>query len=253
MSVFRDYAKYYDIIYADKEYEKECDFLEDIFSRFSKSRPKSILDIGCGTGGHAIPLGTRGYRVTGIDASDEMISRAKDKATKLGVNVNFQVSDIKEIWLEQKFDACIGMFSVMDYLVSYADIKNALDNIRVHLNQGSVFIFDFWNGIAVLTTKPSVKVKIVEREGKRIIRMANPTLDAIRHLCEIEYHIIVTEKDTITDELVERHVIRFFFPQEISYYLEENGFALLKMCPFLDVDREMDERTWHVTAITMVK
>ena len=86
---FRSYGKYYDIIYADKDYEKECDFLEEIFRNYSKIIPKTILDGGCGTGGHAIPLAERGYEVTGIDLSEEMINIAKEKASKTGVNIDF--------------------------------------------------------------------------------------------------------------------------------------------------------------------
>jgi predicted TPR repeat methyltransferase len=59
MDVFKDYAKYYDLLYQEKNYEEECDFIEQVFRGFSKLKVKSILELGCGTGGHAIPLARR--------------------------------------------------------------------------------------------------------------------------------------------------------------------------------------------------
>jgi SAM-dependent methyltransferase len=60
------YSKYYDILYMDKDYDKECDFVEEAFNKYSLSKPVKILDVGCGTGGHLIPLAKRGYEVVGI-------------------------------------------------------------------------------------------------------------------------------------------------------------------------------------------
>jgi 2-polyprenyl-3-methyl-5-hydroxy-6-metoxy-1,4-benzoquinol methylase len=162
--IFKSYAKYYDIIYADKDYGKECDFLEEIFKKYLKSKPKTILDCGSGTGGHAILLAKRGYEVTGIDLSEEMINIAKEKASKNNVNVDFHVMNLCNLRLNKKFDACISMFNVIGYITNNNDLLNALSNIREHLKKGALFIFDFWYGPAVLTILPSSRMKIVEKE-----------------------------------------------------------------------------------------
>ena len=88
--VFGTYGEYYDIFYDDKDYEQECDFVQKIFKKYSSSPVKSILDAGCGTGGHSIPLALRGYEVTGIDASPVMIKKARQKAKEAGVNPAFR-------------------------------------------------------------------------------------------------------------------------------------------------------------------
>ena len=247
---FQSYGKYYDIIYADKDYEKECDFLEEIFRRYSKSVPKTILDVGCGTGGHAILLARRGYEVAGIDASEIMIGIAKEKASKSRVNVDFYVMDLRELGLNKKFDACICMFAVMDYLTDNQDIQKALLSVRKHLENGSLFVFDFWYGPAVLTILPSTRMKTIEKNGMRVIRFATPHLDTLHHLCVVNYHLIATRKNQIIDEVKEKHRVRFFFPEEIKHYLEENSFKLLKLCPFLDLNAEPSEGVWNATAIS---
>jgi SAM-dependent methyltransferase len=253
--IFQTYGKYYDLIYEDKDYEKECCYIEDIFSHFSKSKPRRVLDIGCGTGGHAILLAKRGYDVIGVDISQTMINIAKKKAKSVSGEgcASFHIMDMKRLKLNQMFDACICMFSSIDYLLTYEDLRRTLRNVRMHLTKDSLFIFDFWNGLAVLTITPSARTKIIDKGAERFIRITVPRLDAMHHLCQVTYHCIVIRKGRVVDEFKENHVVRFFFPKEMEHYLEENGFTFLRMCPFLSVKGRADEKTWHLTAISQAK
>ena len=76
---FKNYAKYYDFIYQDKNYNRECNFIEEIFKTTKK--PKKILEIGCGTGSYTKILLNRGYKVTAIDISGEMLKIAREKCS----------------------------------------------------------------------------------------------------------------------------------------------------------------------------
>ena len=245
----RELAKIYDLIYRDKDYEGECDFVERIFQRFSPKSVKSILDGGCGAGGHAIPLAKRGYEVTGIDSSKMMIKEAKEKAVKANLNIDFQTADLRQFSLNRRFDACLCMFAVLGYITETKKLLQTLENIRGHLNKESLFICDVWNGLAVMRILPSVRVKTVEDEGKRIIRIAQPELDAFNHLCRVHYHLLITQDDGRLSEFEETHTVRYFFPQEIIHYLEESGFELVAICPFLDLDGKVDESVWNMTII----
>ena len=249
MSFGEGLAEIYDLIYKDKDYESECDFVEEIFQRFCPSPVGTILDGGCGTGGHAIPLVRRGYKVTGFDSSETMIEHAKEKAKKSNLTLDFQVEDIREFSLNKEFDACICMFAVMGYITETEDFIKALRNIRRHLRKAALFIFDFWNGLAVLRILPSVRVKTIEDKEKRVIRIAQPELDAFNHLCQVHYRLLVTQNNTLIDYVEETHVIRYYFPQEITHYLQDAGFELLRICPFLDLSGKVDENVWSVTAI----
>ncbi len=251
--VFDTYGEYYDIFYSDKDYEKECDFIEEIFKAYSAKPVKSILDVGCGTGGHSILLARRGYRVTGIDTSRVMINKAKEKSKGHGTGLTFQTSDIRKFDLKKRFDACISMFAVLDYVTETDGILKALGNIRRHLKPGSIFTFDFWNGLAVLRILPSVRVKVVEKGGKRIIRTVHPEMDALHHICKDHYHVLVTQGGKILNEFKETHVMRYFFPQEMAHYLDDAGFELVEYCPFLRLGGTVDENEWNVTAIARAR
>jgi hypothetical protein len=74
--------------------------------------------------------------------------------------------------------------------------------------------------------------------------------DIFRHICEANYHFIITKNKSIVDEIREKHIVRFFFPQEIRHYLEENAFKLIKMCPFLNLNARPKENDWNVAAIS---
>ena len=75
MSVFGKYAKYYDLLYQDKNYSKEADYIDRLIKTYHPES-KTILDLGCGTGRHDILLAEKGFFLTGVDSSKEMLSAA---------------------------------------------------------------------------------------------------------------------------------------------------------------------------------
>ena len=72
-----DYAAAYDALYSDKDYEAETDVLEQLFAQYASGPVHEVLDLGCGTGSHAVSMARRGYAVTGVDFAPEMVSRAR--------------------------------------------------------------------------------------------------------------------------------------------------------------------------------
>jgi len=248
-AVFRKYAKYYDAIYSDKDYEKETDILEGIFKAHCRTKPRTILDAGCGTGNHAISLASRGYRVTGVDSSEAMISIAKEKVRDKGLTIELRVMDLTELELMEKFDVCICMFAVIGYLTDNENLATALRNIRRHLNPGSLFVFDFWYGPAVLAIRPSSRTKIVEENGFKLIRAVSPRLDVASHTCESNYYLVVIKDRTVVDEIMESHIVRFFFSQELAHYISESGFELLRISEFLNPSTPPSESSWNAMVI----
>ena len=234
---------FYDLLYNDKDYAAEVDFIEKVFSVFVN--PQSILELGCGTGNYTKLLRGRGYDITGLDLSEKMIDAAKQKCDS-----DFHVGDIRNFSISRKFDAIIAMFSVIGYLTENSDVEAAFCNIRAHLKPGGLFVFDAWNGLAVLRDLPEVRVKEVEDCDKKILRVAVPKLEAFNHLCVVDYKFLILDKhDKTFEELSERHRVRFYFPQEIQFFLKVAGFEVLKICPFLDLDTNVDESVWNMLVV----
>ena len=241
---FKNYAKYYDFIYQDKDYNRECNFIEEIFEITKK--PKKILEIGCGTGSYTKILLSRGYKVTAIDISDEMLKIAEKKCF-----TNFIRADIRTVKIDDKFDCCLAMFAVMGYIIKNREIIKTLINIRKHLKTNGIFIFDVWNGLSVMRILPEQRIKKVENDEVKIIRYAIPNLIAFEHICEVNYKVLILDKKEKTyHEINEKHIVRFYFPQEIIHYLENAGFEVLNICPFLDLNEKVDENVWNMCVIT---
>jgi SAM-dependent methyltransferase len=249
MNVFNAYADFYDSLYEDKNYHEECNFVKSIFEMYSEKKVSSILDIGCGTGSHALPFADMGYAVTGVDISENMLEIARKKASDQKKPIKFVQQDIRYLDLPQKFDAAVAMFAVMSYQTTNQDFEDTLTSVRKHLNTGGLFIFDVWFGPAVLTQKPTDRVKIIEQKDKRIIRYAHPVLDIVKHTVEVNYTVLEIARDHVVTETKESHLMRFFFCQELNYFLAKNGFEVLKMIPFMEINGVLSENDWDMTLV----
>jgi SAM-dependent methyltransferase len=245
------YAGAYDELYYDKDYAAECDLIERIFQTYGNGTVKSVLDLGCGTGNHAIPLAHRGYEIVGVDRSESMIARAHKKlAQSLNKSAaTFHLGDIRTIDLHQQFDAVLMMFAVLGYQLEDEDILSSLQAAHRHLRPGGVFIFDVWFGPAVLKQGPSQRVKEIPTPEGKIVRVTSGELDIGRHICTVKYHLSRLERERLADETEETHQVRYFFPQELEHFLQGTGFTLGRLAAFPGFDREPSEDTWNVLGV----
>jgi SAM-dependent methyltransferase len=247
----RPYADLYDVIYADKDYDRECDFIEAIFRRHANT-VETVLDVGCGTGEHSIRLAGRGYRVVGVDRSPHMLEIARSKAEAGGVEVRFENQDARQLELAQTFDAAVAMFAVLSYQTTNSDLSAVCSGVRRHLGQGGVFCFDAWHGPGVLRDPPQPRLKVADSGDRRIIRFTQPELHSARHLVATRFHLLEVRGDQVVHEVDECHWMRFLFPQEIAYFLEVAGFHDVAWWPFLELDEPLDESHWQFAVAARV-
>ena len=251
MTVFGKYAQFYDSLYQDKDYEAECDFLEEIFSRFASSPAKSILDLGCGTGGHAIVLANRGYEVTGVDRSEVMLAAAREKCVSRPVD--FHLADIREVRLEGKFDAVISMFAVMSYMTTNHDLMTVFQTVRTHLQTGGLFVFDSWFGPAVFRELPGDRCKEVLAGNDRIIRFTRSELDPVEQVVTVHFKLFRISSSNSVQEVTESHVMRPLFVKEVGHMTELTGLELVIACPFMKLDGKLNLSTWDATYVVQAK
>ncbi len=230
MTVFREYADYYDLLYADKNYGAEADYLDRLI-RQNRPDAETVLNLGCGTGNHDFHLAARGYRITGVDLSGDNIALAKMKrAGDAGSarSPEFMTGDIREIRLNRLFDAVLSVFHVMSYLHTNDDLQAAFVTAGEHLAPGGVFIFDCWYGPAVLSQLPATRVKRVADEAVSLIRIAEPDMSYNRNRVDVNYELIVRRK-SIADvqRICETHRMRYLFYPEIEGWLAGAGLELL--------------------------
>jgi len=246
-----EYADAYDDLYRDKDYGKECELIDRLLRSYGSASIRTLLDLGCGTGSHALPLSERGYVVVGVDRSENMIQSARKKAAgqQIDGNATFHEGDIRSFQLEHSFDASLLMFAVLGYQLENTDVLAALRTARKHTRSGGLLIFDVWYGPAVLRQGPSDRVKSIKTGSGQILRLASGQLDAQHHLCRVDYRLWRIEEDRLTGETAETHLMRFFFPLELNLFLECCGFAPIRLGAFPQFDREPDETTWNVCGV----
>jgi SAM-dependent methyltransferase len=246
LSVFASYAGVYDALYADKDYAAEA---RRVIERLRAGAPEArrLLELGCGTGLHAIELARAGYAITGVDLSETMLARAAERQhaldPELKSRLRFMQGDARNCRLNERFDAALSLFHVLSYQTTDEDMAAMFATAAAHLRAGGLFVFDFWYGPAVLAQKPEPRDKRAAAGGTEILRHAEPTMRAGENCVEVRYRVQILEQGVPARELEETHRMRYFFMPEIETALERAGLRCLSAND-LDSGAPLDERTW---------
>ena len=247
MTVFGNYSRYYDLLYKDKDYLSEAEYVDRLIKKYAPAA-KTILNLGCGTGKHDFLLAEKGYEVTGVDMSEDMLAIANAQLTTLNLQsaIQFTQGDIRTIRLSRTFDVIISLFHVMSYQPTNADLRAVFATVKAHLNEGGIFIFDCWYGPAVLADRPVIRVKRLEDEAISVVRIAEPVMHPNDNLVDVHYQVLIGDKETRQlDELKETHRMRYLFKPEIETFMSENGLTILENTAWMS-EREPGFDTWSI-------
>lgn len=243
---FLQYSQYYDLLYRDKDYQAEADYVANLIRRLDPE-VRTILELGSGTGIHASLLADRGFEIHGIERSMEMLNRSillTNRSNSQSGRLSFSLGDIREIRLDKTFDAVIALFHVISYQTTNEDVTAAFATARQHMKSGGFFIFDVWYGPAVLTERPSVRIKRMKDESLSITRLAEPVLHVNENLVDVNYQVFVEKLATQDIQtLKETHVMRYFFYPEIERITEQAGFSLIHAEEWL-TGAALSDATW---------
>ncbi len=247
---FAQYSKVYDLIYADKPYGAEVDYLEVLFRRYHSGPVRSVLDIACGTGNHVNELARRGYACTGSDLSEDMIRHARAKAAEAGLSVDYRTAPMQS-WSETapRYDAVLCMFSAIDYLPDRASLKATLAGVRARLAPGGLFVFDFWNGLEASRGFSPVRVRECRKGDDWLLRISRSTHDPLGHSILVQFEILLFRGDRLVSRFVEDHPMRYYYPLEMQERLTDAGLEVLHVGPFMEADARLHPTDWNVTMV----
>ena len=254
MNNFEDYAKYYDLLYHDKDYTKEVDYVESLFKSNLNGDINSILELGCGTGIHTKIFAERNYSIHAIDYSEEMISLAQKRASSKDhlEKIVFHKGDVRNYRTDEKFDAIISLFHVASYQTSEEDFENFIATARSHLKKGGIFIFDFWHKSAVLSEKPNLRIKRVKNKNHQLVRIAEPVIHTKRDVVDVNYEVFISDKkDNSYKSFKEKHPMRYFSCDFIKSKLIDIGFERTYFEEWL-TKKVPSNKTWGVVSISFL-
>ncbi len=254
--VFNEYARYYDLLYSDKDYPDETDYILGWINRCGIN-PQSVLDLGCGTGRHAIELARRGVRVCGVDLSEPMIQIAQSRINSLpeemSSRLSFIIRDIRQLRLDKTFDAVVCLFHVLSYQTANEDLRAVFSVVRQHLNPGGLFLFDFWYGPAVLTQRPEIRDRDLEDEVLRICRHSTPTLYPNDNVVQVDFDLNLFNKQTHQTTVIrESHRMRYLFLPEVQQFTLDVGLQFLGASEWL-TDNPPSLDSWSVLCMAQLQ
>ena len=229
MKEFQYYAHFYDLLYADKAYKAETRYVHGLLQQHGTDIHR-LLDVGCGTGLHAVEFLELGYQVTGLDRSPEMLALAEKRKAKLPghQNRNFELveSSLQAYRSAKRFDAITALFHVMSYQATGDQLERAIEAAADNLVANGLFVFDFWHAPAVLKEPPSIRTRQVKDQVIAATRTSNPHHEPERRQVRVDFVLDIEELGTGTRKRIkESHLMRYFDVPELITALESGGFS----------------------------
>ncbi len=159
-------APFYDRINADIDYSAWCDFIERIIAAEYEGKPELVLDLGCGTGRMTLELARRGYDMTGVDCSAEMldIARGAAEAEGLSERMLWLCQDMSEFELYGTVDVAVSCLDCINHITDRARLKKCFSLVHNYLIPDGLFIFDI-NGRAKFETVYADNSYVMEEDG----------------------------------------------------------------------------------------
>ncbi len=220
MNSYADFAYIYDkLMRGDVDYERWADYIENIFSRYGKN-PSLVCDLACGTGNITIPLARRGYDMTGIDVSGDMLNAARKKAGEL--DILFLNQNMASLDLYGTMDAFTCMIDGINYIISPKSLLDMLIKIKTcFLEPGGIVIFD-------ISTRHKLKNVIgsetfIHSERDIFYAWRNKYIEG-RDLSDMLLTFFVREKRGGYRRFEERHLQRAYTERQIRSVLKRAGF-----------------------------
>lgn len=221
MSCYEALAASYDGLTRDIPYEKYLRFFKTLLRRHGVTAT-TVLDLACGTGSLSVLLAKHGYRVLGVDRSEEMLTVAAEKAMELEENQPFFVAQpMQRLKIPEPVDACVCALDSINYVTKPQDVQKAFRRVYESLRPGGLFVFDI--NTPYKLEGLDGQVFLDETEDSYCVWRA--VYDKRHSLCRYGMDLFQQANDGLWERSFEEHVERAYTPEELSQWLTDAGFA----------------------------
>jgi SAM-dependent methyltransferase len=241
------HAGYYDLVYADKPYAAEARFILRELEQHLGRRPRTLLDIACGTGRHAAEFAAAGIEVTGVDINEQLLEHARDSSPGIG----FVKQDMTELDLgDTRFEAITCLFDSIGYPQLNESVIATLRAARHHLTADGVLAVEFLNAPAMIMHSAPLRVRRWDTaDGGELLRISETRLDLAAQVMHVEYELVELSADGTFEHFRERQSNRFFSVPEMGALMAAGGLELRAAIAAYQDTAEIGSDTFHVLAL----
>lgn len=226
MDQYRDFAFIYDELMNEVDYNGWVKYIEDIIKN-ENAKVQNILELACGTGNLTIPLTKKNYDIAGIDISEEMLSVAREKAEKEGVELVLLQQDIAQLDFDiTNLDCVLCACDGFNYITYDDDLENVFTKTYELLKEDGIFIFDI-SSFYKLSTILGNNMYGENRDD--IAYMWQNYFDDEENLVEMELAFFIKDENEKFERFEEVHQQRAYTEDEILDMLKSSGFKNIKV------------------------
>jgi len=220
MASYSDFAYIYDhFMHADVNYEQIADYIENLFDRYGIS-PDLVCDLACGTGNVTIPMAKRGYNMTGVDLSEDMLNVAREKSE--GLDILYLNQNLADIDLYGTMGAFLCMIDGINYVLTPKSLLTLFTRLKTcFMDPDAVLIFD-------ISSRHKLQNIIgdntfIHSEENVFYSWQNHYIKD-KNLSDMLLNFFVKDKNGY-ERFEERHLQRAYSVKELTFLLKKAGFT----------------------------
>jgi SAM-dependent methyltransferase len=248
MPVYKRFA----IVYAQGDYpsysQQMSEYLPNILEHFHIPTRGTLLDVACGEGSFAVQMASKGWKVTGIDFSSEMLEIARQYAEEAGLKIKFTRQDMRRIKVAGPFDLATCWFDALNYVLEADELTQVFSGINSALKPGGWFAFDM-NTVYGLAVGWQRQNCYIPQDKENLVEIQRPSYDFERQIATMHITAFIREPGGPWERMDEDHLERAFSLDVIQNCLKKAGFDV-KGCfgsiRELTPPRTDSGRVWYV-------
>lgn len=240
MDAYRNLAASYDRLTNDVDYEATVDFYYEIL-RQEGLKPRTAVDLACGTGSVTAILAKRGLRTIGVDMSEEMLTVASQKAGCIHPAPWFICQSLQELRLPRAVDLAVCALDSLDYITDPEDCQEAIRRVYKYLNPGGIFIFD-------VNTPEKLRAmdgQVFLDEDDDVYCVWRGEFDRETNICSYGMDLF-QRHGTVWERSFEEHREYAYSAGQLAGYLKAAGFTHIRVYAdrLLEAPREGEQRIY---------
>lgn len=252
--IYSSMAKFYDSVNSSIDYAEWADFAEEMIKRYSDTECKLVLDAACGTGSMTLELAKRGYDMTALDLSSDMLCIARQRAEEVGLceKILFLCQNVAEMELYGTVDACVCTLDSVNHITDDEDLCSFFDLLhRCYLMPGGILIFDV-NTPHKFKTVYADNDFILEDEGMYCgWSNYHDEEEGLQHFC---LSLFEQQEDGSYIRTDMQQTERIYQKDELCDMLSECGFEIMGIfSDYKCTEAKCDDERWYFVAKNKAK